>query len=141
MKIRTAQRVTDKKNIRLKKMVSIGSAPAAGKDDAAPMIYLTPEQAVAMEDLKEAITRPADDPRRMGNMQDAIYILTHGDNAMSEADVQKEIDAFLATREKEAQDRAKKLAETFADMTGKTQSPANPAPQPKPRASGIRPFY
>lgn len=131
--------MSPQKNIKLKKMVSIGSTPAAGNDDDAPMIYLTPEQAVAMEDLKEAITRPANDPRRMGNMQDAIYVLTHGDNAMSEDAVQKEIDAFLAAREAEAQNRAKKLAETFAEMTGKTQSPASQA-LIKPRR-GPRPGY
>jgi len=121
-----------RKNIRLKKMVSIGNAPAA---EDAPLVYLTPQQAAAMEALKEALTHPADDPRRMGTMQDALYILTHGDNAMNEETVQKEIDAFLAAREQEAHNRAQKLAETFAAMTGKTQSPpVSTPPQPfKPR--------
>lgn len=130
------------KSIKLKKMVSIDSAAAADGQSDAPMIYLTPQQAAAMEELKEALTRPADDPRRMGNMQDALYTLTQGKNAIPEADVQKEIDAFLAAREKETQARARKLAETFADMTGKTQPPsASNPPQPiKPRR-GPRPGY
>ena len=133
---------SQQRNIKLKKMVSIDSTPAAGQDDDAPMVYLTPQQAAAMEDLKEALTRPVDDARRMGNMQDAIYILTHGDNAISEADVQKEIDAFLAAREAAAQDRAKKLAETFAAMTGKTQSStASNPPQPLKPRRGPRPGY
>lgn len=126
-----------KKNIRLKKMVSIGNAPAA---EDTPLVYLSPQQAAAMEELKEALTRPVDDPRRFGNMQDAIYTLTHGDNAMSEAQVQKEVDIFLAAREKEAQNRAKKLAETFADMTGKTPA-TTPQPQTSSQRKHLRPFY
>ncbi len=116
--------MSPKNNIRLKKMVSI-SAPALDGDK--PMIYLTPAQAAAMEALKEALVRPVNDPRRLGNMHDALYTLTHGDNAMTDDAVQKEVETFLAAREKEAQTRAKKLAETFAEMTQKPQ--ASPAPK------------
>lgn len=107
--------------IKLNKMIGF---PAAAEDDK--LVYRSAEKAEAMETLKEALSRPADDPRRMGDMQDALYTLTHGDNAMSENEVQKEIDAFLAVREKEAQNRAKKLAETFAEMTNKTQNAPTP---------------
>lgn len=124
------------KNIRLKKMVHIGT-PAA--DANAPLIYLTAAQAAAMEELKKALTRPADEPRRMGNIQDALYTLTHGPHALSEAQVQKEVDNFLAARELEAQNRAKKLAETFADMTGKTR--ASPQKPQSTKRGGPRPFF
>lgn len=133
--------MSPKNNIRLKKMVSIGT-PALDGDQ--PMIYLTPAQAAAMEALKEALVRPVDDPRRLGNMHDALYTLTHGDNAMTEDAVQKEVETFLAAREQEAQARAKKLAETFAEMTQKPQASPTPAVQGnkaiKP-GRGPRPFY
>ena len=124
------------KNIRLKKMVSIGTPAVL---DESPLVYLTAQQAAAMAALKDALVRPANDPRRMGDMQDALYILTHGENALGEDIVQKEVDRFLAAREKEAQDRTKNLAETFADIPGRKASPAAPRPV-KPRR-GPAPGY
>lgn len=127
--------MTPKKNIRLKKMVSIGTSTA---HEDTPMLYRTAAQAAAMESLKEALTRPVDDPRRLGNIQDALYTLTHGDNAMTEDAVQKEVETFLAEREKAEKERSDKLAQVFAGMMQKPAATKTPQSRPKP-SSGPRP--
>lgn len=123
--------MTDGHKIKLNKMIGF---PAAAKDDK--LVYRSAEKAEAMKALKEALSRPADDPRRMGNMQDAIYILTHGEDPLSDAEVQKEVDAFLREKEQQQEAQKKASADTLADMfkqrAAKTAPAATKHPQRRP---------
>jgi|GEM_PF-2353615 len=129
------------KKIRLRKMVAFDKAATApAMADKTPVqIPLTPAQEAAMDALKQAITSPADDPRRMGQIHDAIYTLTKGEDGLPDARIQQEIDAHLA--EHTPKEPAQKSGGTLSHTLGSKQVPKPYSPPPIRGRTGPRPGY
>jgi hypothetical protein len=130
------------KKIRLRKMVAFdkaATAPAEAEKAPAQM-PLTPAQEAAMEALKQAMISPAEDPRRMGQIHDAIYTLTKGEEGLPDARIQQEIDTFL--KEHDTQEPAQKSGGTLSRIFGNKPAPKTPASLPPLKGrNGPRPGY
>ncbi len=130
------------KKIRLRKMVAFdkaATAPAEAEKGPAQM-PLTPAQETAMEALKQAMISPVEDPRRMGQIHDSIYILTKGEEGLPDARIQQEIDTFL--KEHGTKEPAQKSGSALSRIFGTKPAPKTPhSPQPIKGRTGPRPGY